>query len=165
MTKTESLTQHQVHSLLSYDRESGVFTWRVSPSPFIKAGTVAGCPDRDNYLRIRINGKKLAAHRLAWLYVQGHMPEVHIDHINGIRTDNRFVNLREATNAENGQNQVRPRSNNTTGYLGVSRSHRRFRAEIAHRGKRIKLGYFDSPEEAHEAYKKAKREVHPFGRL
>jgi hypothetical protein len=53
------------------------------------------------YVQIKISGKLYHAHRLAWLYVYGYMPEKEIDHINRIRDDNRIANLREATSQLN----------------------------------------------------------------
>ena len=87
-----------------------------------------------------------------------------IDHINGIKTDNRICNLREATDQENKQNISKPRKDNTSGFLGVSfrADRQKWRALISHNGRYIHLGHFHTPEEACMAYKKAKCFYHPF---
>lgn len=101
-------------------------------------------------------------HRLAWLYVTGTWPSDQIDHVNGIRDDNRIFNLREATGPENNGNQRQARSDNKTGLLGVywDKQHKKFSAKIMFSGKHKYLGYFPTAEEAHAAYIKAKRELH-----
>lgn len=92
------LTQEVLKSLLYYDPETGIFVWLVTRqrSP---AGKEAGGYDEKGYRRICVNGTKVRAHRLAWLYMTGEWPEDQLDHINGLKDDNRFVNLREATNS------------------------------------------------------------------
>ena len=86
-----------------------------------------------------------------------------IDHINGVRCDNRFSNLREATAAENGQNQAVPR-HNTSGFMGVHWNRRagNWQARIMIAGRNKYLGYFDTPEAAHAAYCAAKAKHHTF---
>ena len=105
-------------------------------------------------------------HRLAFLYQTGQWPARQVDHINGVRDDNRWSNLRESTNAQNSQNERRARSSNTVGFLGVSR-HRsgRFRARIVVDGKERSLGLHDTPQIAHSAYLSAKRDIHPFSTI
>lgn len=70
------------------------------------------------YVQIKISGKLYHAHRLAWLYVYGYMPEKEIDHINRIRDDNRIANLREATSQLNSLN-TGIYKNNTSGSKGI----------------------------------------------
>ena len=85
-----------------------------------------------------------------------------IDHINGIKDDNRIINLRLANNFINSQNKHKSPKNNTTGYFGVSidNAAKKFRARIVHNNKSIHLGMFSDPKEAELAYLKAKREIH-----
>ena len=161
----QELTAERLREVLNYDAETGIFTWLARTRNRVAVGDVAGSPDRYGYLRIKIDGRIHSAHRLAWLYVHGEWPKDQLDHINGIRTDNRITNLREATNAENGHNRRKPHSNNTTGYLGVKRDRGRFQALIRLDGKQRYLGLFDTPEAAHAAYLEAKRRLHPFGNL
>lgn len=90
-----------------------------------------------------------------------------IDHINGDRADNRIANLRQATTAENSQNERGPRAHATSGFLGVGwhAQQSRWRARITVNGKRRHLGLFDTPEAAYAAYVEAKRALHPFSTL
>jgi len=76
-----------------------------------KIGSVAGTPVSDGYVNICINQKRYRAHRLIWLMFNGHFPNNEIDHINGVRSDNRIENLREVGRIENCRNQ-QIRSNN-----------------------------------------------------
>ena len=105
------------------------------------------------------------AHRLAWLYTHGKWPSKYIDHINGVKTDNRIANLREADNGENMQNQRRARRNSKTGLLGVrwNRASGNYVAVITVNRHVINVGSFKTAEEAHEAYLRAKAELHEFG--
>lgn len=108
--------------------------------------------DLAGYLGVTIDGKNYRIHRLAWLYMTGALPEGQIDHINGVRSDNRFSNLREATNAENSRNgRSRP---GTSKYKGVSWFKRdsKWVAHIMKDAKSYNLGYFDDEEDAARAY-------------
>lgn len=162
---TSDLTADRLRALLHYDPTTGIFTNRVHRGSTARAGNVAGClSTSDGYLRIRIDGRQYLAHRLAWLHVTGCWPSGEVDHRNGVRTDNRFANLRDATSSVNSQNlRAARRDNKTAGLLGVSymASKGRYRATICVSGKHLHLGLFSSPEEAHVAYRAAKRRYHP----
>lgn len=147
------LTQSELKNILSYDKDSGIFTW-------IKTKNIAGCKDNLSYIIIRYKKFGYRAHRLAWLYIHGEFPKLHIDHINGITSDNRICNLREVTSSENMQNQKKPMKTNTVGFLGVSKCKNKYKSTITLNGKSIHLGYFFTPEKAHEAYVLKKREIH-----
>jgi hypothetical protein len=103
------------------------------------------------------------AHRLAWLYMHGEYPTRHLDHINGIKSDNRAVNLRLASPSENQQNQS-ARKRNTSGRLGVSlhTPSGRWVAQITHNYKRVYIGLFGTVDEAYQAYLRVKAELHTF---
>jgi hypothetical protein len=119
------------------------------------------------YIQIGIEGKYYLAHRLAWLYVYGFMPENEIDHIHGLTTDNRISELREATHQQNLFNQ-KMHSRNTSGFKGVSwhKTKNKFRARIEVFGKEIHLGYFRDSESANIAYcNKAKELFGQFQRV
>lgn len=157
------LTQSSLMEVLHYDPNTGVFTWRVSSARRIKVGDVAGRQITGGYWRIHIRGKGYPAHHVAWLYVFGVWPKDKLDHINQCRLDNRIENLREADGSLNRQNTTLQR-NNTSGFKGVSRrrSAKRWHAEIMVNKRAIRLGWFDTPEEASRAYLDAKRRLHPF---
>lgn len=156
------VAQSRLKELLHYDPETGVVTWRATRGG-VRAGTVAGSTNHNGYLQIGVDGRDYLVHRLVWLYVHGDWPKHQIDHINGVRADNRIANLREATNAENNQNlAIRP--HNTSGFMGAcwDSERRKWLAQIRADGKRKYLGRFDTPEVAHAAYLSAKSELHTF---
>lgn len=158
-----ALTQSRLNELLHYDPDTGVFTWLAAVARSVKIGDVAGWAEDDGYLRISVGGKQYLAHRLAFLYMTGDWPKDQVDHRNGIRDDNRWDNLREATHAENGQNVALSRRNKS-GFIGVcwNRQKGKWVAGIRIAGRLKHLGYFTSPEAAHVAYLAAKADLHTF---
>jgi hypothetical protein len=155
------LTAERLRELLSYDPETGVFTWRVTRGGGAQVGSVAGAIDRHGYRHIKLDYRLYRAHRLAWLYVYGAFPSKELDHINRLRDCNAISNLREATRSENGQNKVL-QANNTSGFKGVSwdKRARKWAAQIALNGKNKFLGRFSTPHEAHLTYLAAAAEMH-----
>lgn len=164
------LTAERLRELLDYDPETGVFRWkdvRRYGFPRKRVGQVAGSIDGEGYILINIGGTKYGAHRLAWLYVYGRWPQPMTDHRNGVRHDNRFANLREASRAQNKRNERR-RRDNTSGHKGVvfRPESGRWRARISVDGSRIALGTFDTREAAAAAYASASSRLHAdFARL
>lgn len=157
---TPNLTSSELRTLLDYDPNTGVFTWRETRNNNAKAGAVAGSRTPQGYLNIHIRDNPNRAHRLAWLYVHGVWPTHNIDHINGDRADNRIANLRDVTQAVNQHNQRAPRGANP--YLGVHHYPARgqWRARIWLDGKQYYLGAYATAEEARDAYLAAKRRMH-----
>lgn len=156
-------THERVREVLSYDPETGVFTWLVRTSTRVRVGDVAGTPTSEGYWAIRLDHRLYKAHVLAWFWVSGAWPTQEIDHIDGDTLNNRFVNLRDEPKSVNQYNVVAPRCNNSSGYLGVSphRQTGKWMAQIRPPGaKRKYLGLFDTPEAAHAAYMQAKAELH-----
>jgi hypothetical protein len=165
MTKPKNrpeLTAERLRELLSYDPDTGLFRWRISRrgSP---AGEIAGCGNGDGYLRIKIDHSLCLAHRLAWLYVHGKWPVEQLDHISGVRADNRIANLREATNAQNHQNRAISQRN-TSGHIGIcwAKREKKWRARVTVNSLVVPLGYFAALEDAISARAKAKAELHQF---
>lgn len=157
------ITQEQLKEILRYDPESGNLYWinPVGKKKPLGYGIAGGLND-NGYIKIGINYRMYRAHRLAWLYMTGEWPKDQVDHINGIRTDNRWLNLREASSSMNNQNKRGPQSNNKSGYLGVSWSKhsKKWVAFIKSNGRQRSLGLFETPELAYEAYLCAKRSEH-----
>jgi hypothetical protein len=160
-----TLSQSELTALLSYDSETGIFTWKVRKAHHIHVGDIAGEKTKRGYIAIGINRQRHYAHRLAWLYVHGEWPTLEIDHINGDGMDNRINNLRQADHNGNMHNVRKAQINNRSGFLGVSYSKRNasnpWVAEIWKNRKKIYLGYYSTPEQAHAAYLEAKRRLHP----
>lgn len=156
-----SLTAERLREVLDYDPETGVFRWRkLRHRPAKDVGSIAGCPKGDGYWVIMVDRRRYRAHRLAWLYMTGAWPKLDIDHKNGIEDDNRFVNLREATQMQNQRNCRRHR-HNTSGFKGVRRRGARWEACIKHAGRVLYLGIFEAPADAHAAYCRAAIEIDP----
>lgn len=145
------LTQAELKSQLHYDAEAGLFTW-LRTSNHIKIGSVAGTLDSGGHVQIKILSKLILAHRLAFLYTNGALPVDCVDHINGVRADNRWCNLREANNQQNSYNAAL-RKTSTTGVSGVNwcKRDKKFIARCSVSGKRHLLGYFDNLESAKQA--------------
>ena len=152
------ITQAELKSILSYDPETGEFTWLVSHK---MAGKKAGTPTDSGYVQIGINGKVYIAHRLAWFYVYGEFPTNEIDHINGVRNDNRIENLRESSSSQNKCNTGISRVN-TSGFKGVSwhAISGKWQVHIGVGKKKKYLGLFPTAELASGAYNAKAVELH-----
>ena len=148
--------------LVSYDKDTGYFIRLVKTNRNNIVGRRVGSNAERGYRRICIDGIDYREHRLAWLYMTGKWPVNEIDHINGRRDDNRFINLREASGKLNSENQRLAKRNNKLGILGVTKDKNSnlYRAVIDVNGKQKFLGRYDSPEKAHLAYLEAKRKYH-----
>lgn len=156
------ITQIELKQMLYYDSDTGIFNWKLRPANRIKIGDKAGRKFHDSYIGIKVNKKEYMAHRLAWLYVTGSWPDNEIDHINGIRYDNRFCNLRDVTHSQNMQNQRKVREGTKNNLMGVTNNGNKFQAQIKVDGNYKYLGLFDSAELANQAYLNAKRELHEY---
>ena len=169
MRPKDWLTAEEAKRRLNYDPATGKLTWK-SLRNSKRVGEEAKCLDASGYIQINVAGTLVKGHRLAWLLHFGVWPSGQIDHINGVRNDNRIANLRCVNNQINCQNQrngVRP---NRTGLLGVSiRSNgpaeTMYRAKIQINGRQVHLGGHATPEAAHAAYVSAKRQLHAGGVL
>lgn len=148
----------RIRELFRY--EDGQMFWREhkprrSTGPL---GTPAGDPKKrgGQRLQIPVDGRMVYAHRAVWAWHHGEWPNGQVDHINGNPRDNRIENLRVVSPAWNTQN-VR--------HGGVTFERRKvarpWRARIMVRGRSISLGYFDTREEAHAEYERAKLVYHP----
>jgi len=139
-----SLTQQRLKEVLDYDPETGVFIWKASTSGREVVGSVAGAPNWAGYWRIGMDSHRYKAHRLAFLWMEGHFPDADVDHINGNRSDNRWQNLRPASRTINMQNTKRY-LNNKSDFTGIAfeAKTKKWRAEIKANGKQRYLGVYD----------------------
>lgn len=141
-----------IGSILSYDKETGLFTWMVSPRRGIAPGSVAGTVNLNGYRIICIDGKKYRASRLAWFCAHGVWPNGEIDHRDRNRLNDAIANLREATSSQ--QKANRSANNGRELPKGVKRRYHKF---VARLGKKH-IGSFGTVEEARMAYLNAARE-------
>ena len=149
------ITQERLKELLHYNPETGVFTRNWTMGRKARVGSIAGSVRKDGYRQIQINKIKYLSHRLAWLYMTGSWPKEDIDHINRVKDDNRWENLREASPSQNQANR-KININNSSGLKGVQyrkdNTKNPWQASIECNGKSIYLGYFRTPEEAYLSY-------------
>ena len=144
-----------------YNPDTGVLTWKNPMPSRAKRGDRADTSISRGYRLAWAGGKRQKAHRIAWLMHYGVWPTGEIDHINCVKDDNRIVNLRDVDRFTNKQNIRKTLPKSISGVLGASRSGKRWIACLHIKGKRTYIGTFSTPQEAHEAYVKAKRIHHP----
>lgn len=181
MAKRIVPTPEQLRNLLSYEAETGKLYWKPRPYEMFKNKQAHGTwntryAGKESFTAIgnhgyhtgSVNNKMYTAHRVIWAIAHGEWPRDQIDHINGLRTDNRISNLREATAQENNRN-IGLGAANTSGYKGVCwhAYTKKWKAEIKiSTDKRLHLGLFETPEAAHAAYCSAATKYHgDFARL
>ena len=152
------ITQTEVLSLFDY--KDGNLLWKDSPRRSVLAGSVAGSLNHAGYMRVMINKKSYMVHRLVFLIHHGRLPTM-VDHINGIKNDNRIENLRECDMSQNCQN-IKLKSNNKSGVKGVSwdKWTNQWRVTFKLNGKQQNIGRFDSLEEATLAANEARTKLH-----
>lgn len=160
------LTANYLRKILSYDPATGRFQWQWdnNKKPNINSRDtkkIAGSIGLNHRRAIKIKGKRYYCSRLAWLYVTGNWPVAEIDHINGDTLDDRIVNLRDCSRAEN-QRNVGVTARNTSGTKGVYWNSRAqaWLAQIRVGGKTHYLGTFRSSADAAVAYARAAKELH-----
>lgn len=153
----------RLNEVMSYNPETGLFHWKVSLRNRTLPGDLVGYINDSGYRLCVIDQQKIRLHKAAWAIHYGEMPPGYIDHINGIRDDNRIINLRLATKSQNSQNTA-TRVDNKTGVKGV---HFRFdtnkySATITTNKKTINLGCFDNLTDAKNARREAELKYHPY---
>ncbi|MBP6738768.1 MAG: HNH endonuclease [Leptospiraceae bacterium] len=141
---------------LSYDVNTGIIIWKKSPGNKCKIGDAAGTLS-NGYAQIGLKGKIYRTHRIVWFLYYNSWPKNQIDHINGIRDDNRIENLREVTIRENQQNRVEHRNGALVGTY-FNKKAKKWRSQIRINGEHIHLGYYKTEAEAHNSYNSFKKE-------
>ncbi|QIG65918.1 HNH endonuclease [Ochrobactrum phage vB_OspM_OC] len=157
------LTQEILKEFIDYNPETGICKWKPRDVKWFSAGNTsseANCSawnkkfagkkistvNGSGYITVKIFDKRYICHRLIWFLVTGEWPDV-IDHINGIRTDNRWSNLRNVSGLENNKN-MKTFSNNTSGHRGISKSRNKWKVEISSDGVKHYLGVYTNFDEA-----------------
>lgn len=152
-------TVDELCAWFKYDPVTGMMKNRVSRGA-AKKGRVSGTRTDTGYLKVCVRRKVYRVHHVAWAIVHGEFPPPgkQIDHINGVRDDNRIVNLRLVDQQGNSRNSAIS-SLNTSGVTGVLwlKREKLWRAEIKISGKRLELGYFRNKSDAVKARKEAEQ--------
>lgn len=156
--KVEVLTQSIIKDHLSYNSETGIVSRRKTVTSRKEIDNV-GWINNNGYVVCKFLGKSYVLHKLIWIYMTGKYPSGDIDHINGIRHDNRWSNLREATRSQN-INNMGIKKSNTSGYRGIYKSGKGWGAKCMIKGKITHLGVFSTAQEASIAYETFAREKH-----
>ncbi len=167
--KEARVTPRMLREMLTYAPETGRLVWKKRARQWFKSerdwrwwnGRYSGkdaftAIDNKGYPFGRVCDTPFLAHRVAWAVHHGKWPQGQIDHINGERSDNRIINLRDVTSAENNRNR-KISKRNSSGATGVRRSRDRWRAEIVVDGSRIDLGSHRNFEDAVSARRAAER--------
>ena len=139
------ITQERLKEIINYNPKTGDFVWTKPTGRRVKAGSMCGYIGTDGYRRIRIGNKSYLASRLAWLYMEGYFPENEIDHINRIKSDDKFYNLRHVSRQCNMRNSDPPR-NNMSGIVGVhwNTKVKKWHVQITASGTTHFLGFYKS---------------------
>lgn len=154
------ITQTELKELLHYDQDTGIFTWLKSKGN-IKANILAGYKDNKKYIHIKVNNKTYLAHRLAWLYMYGEIPNTYIDHIDGNPENNKISNLRLASKNENQWNRkVNKNSTSKVKNIWFDKKRNKFAVVIQANNKQKMIGRFNTLEEAIIASNEARLKYH-----
>ena len=166
-SKRIPLSVDLIKSLFEYNPETGIIKNQLTRGRGGRPGQIAGGMNQMGYWVVICKGRTIQAHRIAWVFAFNVWPDGEIDHINGVRSDNRICNLRVATRSQNMMNCGK-KSNNASGFKGVS-WHKlvgKWSAGITVAQKRTHLGVFKDKQEAAAAYAEAAKRLHgEFARL
>lgn len=148
MTYKKLPSQDYLNKLFRYEPETGFLTRRISRGSQAPVGRILSHVDKNGYNLLSLDGSTYKTHRLIWKMVYGIDPN-QIDHINGVRDDNRIKNIRSVTRSDNGKN-MKKRKDNTTGVTGVyfRKDTQLYAVSIFRNGKNNHLGYFSDIQDA-----------------
>lgn len=143
------ITVAELREYVQYDDATGAIHYKCSKK-------LAASKTSKGYIRLKVNGNEILAHRAAWALAFGAWPATFIDHINEDKQDNRLCNLREVTQSQNLQNQSKPMRRSSTGVRGVSKSRKKFKVHVCKDGINSYVGTFETLAAAQQAYLQAK---------
>lgn len=143
------------------ERSKALFAAKTVPVPETGCIEWTGYRLPDGYGRLTFQNKGWRAHRLAWVWANGPIPEDKVvDHMCGNRACVNVKHLRLATVQSNGQNRFRMSPLNTSGCRGVSQQDGRWRAFVRAEGKLVRLGMYSTAEEAAEVARAAREKYY-----
>jgi len=145
MTNRTPLTAERARQLFRY--EDGKLYWLIRPRMQSQVGDRAGYLSPRGYRFIRFDGLLYREHRVIFLMFNDRWPLEGLDHINGIRDDNRIENLREANQSQNVA-AFHKRIYSRSGYRGVVRHGRGWSAVVGHKGRNYYAGTHDTARDA-----------------
>jgi len=150
----KGLTHARVKECFDYSPEDGILRWKINCGKGI-AGQPVGCVQANGSLRAGIDGYQYRLHRIIWFWMTGKWPKEVIDHKDRDKTNNKWNNLREATQSQNSLNKIS--TTNTTGHKGVRwrKDRNCYYACIEINGKCHWVGSFKTKQEAIIAYRSA----------
>ena len=156
------ITQERLKQLVVYNPSTGHLICAMNrKGSKNKIGDVLGSKTKSGHVELSLDGRRYFVRRLAFVYMTGEEPKGVVDHINRDPGDNRWANLREVTQVENGHNQNRLPERNSTGYVGVHRCNGKYRAKVVIGQRQVHLGTYDEPDLAAAAYAAAKAQLQP----
>lgn len=159
------ITQKYLKEILSYNPKTGIFIWRIKKGSRGMKGDIAGCVASHGRRIIKIDSKRYLASRLIFLYMVGRFPKKEVDHIDRIRDNDSWDNLRDVSSSINQRNRPMP-INNTSGIKGVrqNQSKKSWGASVRNKkGKRIWLGSFKDKLKATQVRRKAEEQYDYIG--
>jgi len=167
MIETNNLNNDSnLKEYLDYNPITGVIVWKKKRGQRSQIGSEAGGFQNQGYRRIKLQGKSMLSHRIAWYLYYGVWPEDEIDHINGVKDDNRIDNLRVVSHRENGQNQYKHRNGKLIGcYFDKRLRKNPWKAKTVINGKEKYFGMYPTEQKAYEAYKCKVAELCSEGRM
>jgi hypothetical protein len=155
--RKDNINPVELIKVFDYDPETGIIKWGYYPPRGTNPGVVAGRILNTGYVQITLHGKSYQAHRIAWAMHYREWPTNVLDHINGIRNDNRISNLRLSSDRDNQCNQIKHRNGGLVGATKVVGCKNRWKAKIKIDGVCVHIGSYDSEKEASMAYFERKR--------
>lgn len=156
------LTQERVKELFNYDPKTGVLIRKTGSNVGRYRYSVGDTADyihaASGYKRVSFDNSRYRSHRIIWLLVKGYLPPDKMDHINGVRHDNRWGNLRIVSTSENNRN-LKISKRNTSGVIGVGfyKARSKWAATICVNGRSVHLGYFKEKKDAINVRKEAEK--------
>lgn len=154
------LTHERLLELVEYDPYTGYFHNRKMRSPTALKGQISGTsrPDVEGRLHISLQGKTYSKQRLAFFYMKGKWSDKYIDHINGVRNDNRWDNLREANESQSAANR---KCSNKLGIKGVHRTkYGKYEVNVNVNGKQRNMGTYADLRDATFVSRKCAEDFH-----